>query len=126
MWKGTWLKTLKSKQKKQPGERVALIAVGVALLIAAVCGCPVYRFFGVSCPCCGVTRAWICLFQGDVSGAFHYHGLFPVLPLLAVLYIWHDKIPRKWKPAASAVMMIDGIAVGIYGILRWCGFVAMP
>lgn len=128
MWKENQLKNqkCKSENKKQPGDRVALIGVGIGLLIAAVCGCPIYRFLGICCPCCGVTRAWICLFRGDVSSAFRYHGLFPLLPLLAVLYIWHGKIPHKWEPTANAVVIIGSVAVAAYGVLRWCGFVAMP
>ena len=101
--------------------------VGAALVLFAIIGgCPVYQLFHVCCPCCGITRAWLCFFQGDLMRAFRYHGLFPLIPLVAALYLTIDVIPNKWKGAANTAMITSGIAIAIYGVLRWCGFVAMP
>lgn len=123
-----WLKIMKfrDKAKNWLGNRIPLICVVVGLLLVAIYGCMFYKVFGIYCPCCGVTRAWLCFLRGDVIGAFRYHGLFPVLPLIAVFYIWNDRVPRKLAPVVNMMLIVGGIAVTIYGFLRWCGLVAMP
>ena len=128
MCKENWVNCLKDRVKveKQPADCIALICVAIGLLIVVIFGCPFYELFGIACPCCGVTRAWLCLLRGDVVGAFRYHGLFPVLPLLVALYVLNGKIPCKWKKTSDVVLAIGAVAVVLYGILRWCGLIAMP
>ncbi|BCA85626.1 hypothetical protein EsVE80_11490 [Enterococcus saigonensis] len=49
--------------------------------------CPLKAITGFPCPMCGMTRSFIHLVQGDVSGAFYYHPLFWVIIILILLYI---------------------------------------
>src|SRR3954470_21884809 len=43
---------------------------------------------GIDCPGCGMTRAFIALLKGDLSGSLHYHpGLIPFLLTLIVLLL---------------------------------------
>ncbi len=49
--------------------------------------CPINLVFGVPCPGCGLTRAVLCIFHGDFSGAFSTHPLVFTLPVIAVLLI---------------------------------------
>ena len=52
-------------------------------------GCMVKYLFGVPCPGCGLTRAWLAVFRGDFSAAFAWHPLFwaaPVFIIWGVLY----------------------------------------
>lgn len=49
--------------------------------------CPFSFIFGVSCPGCGMTRALICVFHLDFSGAFYYHPLFPLGILLGLFFL---------------------------------------
>ncbi|MCR5352830.1 MAG: DUF2752 domain-containing protein [Clostridiales bacterium] len=42
---------------------------------------------GVSCPSCGMTRAYHCLFRFDFAGAFHYHPLFFYALVLAERFL---------------------------------------
>lgn len=44
---------------------ILLLAVLCALVLL---GCPLYRFAGFTCPCCGVTRAWLCFLTGGLCG----------------------------------------------------------
>ncbi len=45
--------------------------------------CPVYTFFGVQCPGCGVTRMIVSLFRFDFRAAFGYNQfLFVFSPLI--------------------------------------------
>lgn len=105
---------------------ITAFGAAIGVLIVCIFGCPIYEIFGVCCPCCGVTRAWLCFLRGNVAEAFRYHALFPLLPLLGILYILNDRIPRRWKPMANSVLIAVAVAAAIYSILRWCGFVAMP
>lgn len=59
------------------------------ILIAALCilflyKCPYAYLFGISCPGCGMTRAFIALVHLDLRGAFHYHPLFWLVILLGL------------------------------------------
>ena len=61
--------------------RVMLLCVsGIALMIliriAGGSGCFIKSVFGVPCPACGMTRAWMSFVRGDFAGAFMFHPLF--------------------------------------------------
>ena len=45
--------------------------------------CPLQFFFGIPCALCGLTRAFMALAKGDVAGAFYYHPLWPLAPIVA-------------------------------------------
>ena len=69
--------------------RLALLArhipvVGV-LVLACFWGCPSQRLFGISCPGCGLTRAWLSFFQGDWRSAAEYHLFFLPVPVFLFL-----------------------------------------
>ena len=116
----------KNESVKRPANWMIGFCVTAGLLLVAVYGCPIYEITGICCPCCGVTRAWLSFFQGDVAAAFRYHALFPILPLVGILYIWNAKIPHKWIPIVNVAFVVTGVAVAVYAVFRWCGLVAMP
>lgn len=98
----------------------------ILLLCLAAFGCPVYELFGVLCPCCGVTRAWVAFLHGDILRAFQYHALFPAIPAIGVLYVYgcySSKPLHKWTIIAMVGM---ALLVFVYGVLRWLGFVVIP
>ena len=41
--------------------------------------CPMRLLFGVPCPGCGMTRAFACLWRGDLDGAVMLHPFAPAL-----------------------------------------------
>lgn len=49
--------------------------------------CPFQLFFGLSCPGCGMTRSFLSLLKLDFAHAFYYHPLFPVVILVALLWL---------------------------------------
>ncbi len=57
-------------------------------------GCPIRFFTGISCAGCGMTRAWIALFQADLSAAFYYHPLFWAPALAVVLLLARPSLNR--------------------------------
>jgi hypothetical protein len=50
--------------------------------------CPIKQFTGFSCPGCGYRTALICLFHGDIKGAFEANMLWI---LWTVLMVWLAK-----------------------------------
>ncbi len=58
-------------------------------------GCPIRFATGISCPGCGMTRAYYSLLHLDFGLALHYHPLFMLVPLMVVLYLFDYSInPR--------------------------------
>lgn len=62
-----------------------LMVIIVALYFLDI-GCLFRLFFGVSCPGCGLTRAYRALINLDLKNAFYYHPLFWTIPIIIVLY----------------------------------------
>lgn len=73
------------------------LAVLGLLLLDCVWGCPIYNVFGVTCPGCGLTRAWLCFLRGDWRGALSYHLLFFPAPFFILLFAYRDALPKsRW------------------------------
>ena len=53
--------------------------------------CPLFFLFGIPCPLCGMTRAFLHLFIGQISEAFYYHPLWP-LALISLILIGLNQI----------------------------------
>ena len=64
-------------------------AVYLAFFLLGV-GCPIKFATGISCPGCGITRAFMSLAVGDFAAAFYYHPLFPLAIMLIVAFILHE------------------------------------
>lgn len=67
-----------------------LIAVGATVIIFAVMiawglPCPIKYVTGISCAGCGMTRAVLSAIRGEFSGAFYYHPLWFLMPIVAVI-----------------------------------------
>ena len=56
--------------------------------------CVFFRFFGIPSPACGMTRAYFSLMRFDIFGAFWFHPLFWMPPVICVLYFF-DKLSNK-------------------------------
>ncbi|OPA81532.1 hypothetical protein BVG16_02445 [Paenibacillus selenitireducens] len=52
------------------------------------------RVFGVPSPACGMTRAYMSLMQGDIRGAFQFHPLFWMPPLICLL-AWFRRLSDR-------------------------------
>lgn len=69
-----------------------LIFVVYPVLYLFNVGCPIRFITGVSCPGCGMTRAIVSILRLDFAGAFHYHPLFILAPVMFLLFIFEDYI----------------------------------
>lgn len=51
--------------------------------------CLIRTIFGIPCPGCGLTRAWLSVFKLDLKSAFYYHPLFWTIPIMIGLAIFY-------------------------------------
>ncbi len=87
----------------------------------------------VPCPGCGLTRATIALFRGDLLGAFALNPLAPVVcPILvavvvvvATRFLMTGRMPSKLAPFAWIVGVSLGGLVAVW-TARWFGFFGGP
>ncbi|MDF2906283.1 MAG: putative rane protein [Herbinix sp.] len=84
-----------------------LYLAGIYLFFSLVhIGCPLKFTSGISCPGCGMTRAYYSLFQLDLYQAFHYHPLFILVPLMTALYLFDFYFnPRLVKVLWTAIII---------------------
>ena len=78
-------------------------------------GCPLRFFTGVCCPGCGMTRALWYILKLDFTTAFNMHPLIFIMPVVAVIYIFREKLPKKLY---TALVVIFFSLMAITYILR--------
>jgi len=110
------------KSRRIPG--IALVCVlGISAWIAVcVAGggtvCYVKSVFGLPCPGCGMTRAWVSLFHADPVSAFRFHPLFPVPAVIGVFFLIRSRAPALWKSGyvwvPAVVLFVSVYAVRMY------------
>ena len=62
--------------------------------------CPLRFFLGIPCPFCGMTRAFLCVLEGDLAKSFYFHPLWPiVLGIFIIFPLWKFRLLHlsdKW------------------------------
>lgn len=98
-----------------------IVIFAVLLLILFVYRCPIFYFFHIPCPGCGITRAYFSAFSLDFKSAFGYHPLFfTVAP--TILYIAHRNVIKKRfsnKTEKVYFAILYGLFVAVYIIRRY-------
>ena len=84
------------------------LLLGVLLILRCRLGCPVYRIWGIPCPGCGLTRAWMAFLEGRWGEALQRHGLFLVAPGFVALYAGRDFLSERAGRAADAALYTVG------------------
>ena len=86
--------------------------------------CPLYKFTGIACPGCGLTRAFHALLHGDFTTALGFNALVPFFLLLFVYFLvsmvlvaWRGRglsanFYRPWMLWAIAVLFV------LFAVLR--------
>lgn len=91
---------------------VAVIAGFYIVLFALGITCPIKFVTGVSCPGCGMTRAWLCLLAGKPALALHYHPLVWLPPVALAVYLFRARLPR-WAVKCS-LAAAGALFCGVY------------
>ncbi|MDE6839940.1 MAG: DUF2752 domain-containing protein [Oscillospiraceae bacterium] len=83
-------------------------------------GCPIYRWSGLMCPGCGLTRAWLCFLCGDWGQAVQYHLLFLPTPVFLFLFAHRETalVPQgRWLDVTLAGY---ALMLAVYHVWRTC------
>ena len=117
---------------------LAGLLAGAALVVALrVPTCPTALFLGVPCPGCGLTRATLLLFSGDVTGALRMHPLLPLLLPAFVIPLAHvgleylrgprpgARSPWQARWVTPAAIALGVLMLGVWG-LRFAGYFGGP
>ncbi len=62
-----------------------IIAVYAVLSVLGVATCPSKVFFGIPCPGCGISRAFMSALQLDFAAAFEYNPLWILVPVVLII-----------------------------------------
>ena len=90
---------------------IAAIALLYAFLSVAGVGCPIKYLTGVSCPGCGMTRAWKSVLHLDFEAAFSYPPLW-ILPVPgALLLLFKDRLPKRLYRLLIGLIVVAFLAV---------------
>ncbi len=98
----------------------SIVAV-IIIFIVFIYKCPINYFWGVQCPGCGITRAYLSALNLDFISAFRYHPLFLTIAP-TILYIAHRNILRiklscKIEKLLFCILLVLLIALYIVRIL---------
>ena len=114
---------LLNMNKKNSQCALRTLAVCVSSVIALIVfdwHCLFKRITGLPCPGCGMTRAWFSLLKLDIEGAFYYHPLFWLAPVLVfVIALYMRKPARKLE---FVLFVISGIFIAAYIIRLFLGW----
>ena len=105
---------------KKEAPAILLIFIGVPLVFYLVgIGCPIKFLTGVSCPGCGMTRAWASVAALDFARAFAYHPLFFLGPLIPILLLAEPFMNRR---VFTVALVVIGCALVICWAIRLIAF----
>lgn len=96
---------------------LARIGIILAILVMSAVfyfsgmGCLWNYLFGINCLGCGITRAYISLLSGDIMGAFRHNFMFFSVPILFLYILFYDKLFKKKRHIAVAVLISIGFLV---------------
>lgn len=92
-----------------------LLAVGFAVGIKY--GCMWRNVFGVECPSCGLSHAWLELIKGNFSSAYRTHPMFYFPPMLLIYpCLEHPVVSRRFDAVALCVLGACYLAIYILKI----------
>lgn len=90
------------------------VAAAVVIYVLLPIKCPVKYFFHFNCPTCGMTRAMLSLFKGDIASYISYNPM--ALPfLLALLLGFHAKaLPIKRRVSEAVIITVAALTLAVY------------
>ena len=94
----------------------ALAFLAFCALVGLTVGCPIKAATGLPCPGCGLTRGCMALLRLDFAGAFHWHPLSFLVPIIFFVYIFKDnrqtqRLFDKTPVMVTAVLVLLGVYI---------------
>ena len=100
---------------------------GAILGLPSICG--FHYLFGMPCPGCGLTRAFVCCAHGHLTEAFLYHPLGPPLFAITVLFAlttpWRGSL-RPTQRHQRLFWVALAAALAVTWVVRLDGFFPLP
>lgn len=93
-----------------------VLVVGVAVVLFY--RCPVRLIFGIECPSCGMTRAFLSALRLDFKAAFSYHPLF-LLFMFETAYVVCRRFIRRFINVPDKLELVVGIISLILLLIVW-------
>ena len=90
---------------------LGIVAAIVVIMYLLEIRCFFNLLFGITCPGCGITRAYISLLRLDFAAAFEYNPMFWSVPILGVLYLFDGKL---FKYTWLNYLLTIGIFAGFF------------
>lgn len=106
---------LKSRNLLKSRHDALALVLAVILFYVSDLGCPFKFATGISCPGCGMTRAWLAFLGGQPMLALAYHPLFWSVPAIAAIVLLRSRLPRS---LFHTVLILTIIAFTVVWIVR--------
>lgn len=108
-------KLQKYRKASKLAKDIAFFLVILVFLSLSGIGCPIKSLIGISCPGCGMTRAWLAALTLRFDLALAYHPLFWLVPILFVIAYNKDRLrPRVYM----AIMCLALVALIVVWLVR--------
>lgn len=91
---------------------IVLPLLGLGFVAGLSYGCVFRNVFHIICPSCGISRGWLELFRGNISGAFSANPMFWFPPLAILLCCFKKPVFGK-----KAGLIILAILAALYLLL---------
>ena len=100
------------------------LAVALALTALAAFGCPFFRLTGLTCPGCGLTRAYIHALHGEFSVAFRYNPFFFTIPFYIFAFAHRScGFMRKCRRPTDIFLIVYTALLVLFAVARNCGII---
>ncbi len=103
-----------------------LIPLSIAAVVYLVfhiigIGCPIKFISGISCPGCGMSRAWLWALLLDFESAFYFHPLFWAVPIFPVLFILNRAGKLSHKKYDLYLIIVGALFIIVWLVRMFSG-----
>ncbi len=102
-------------KRKDLGVFLLIVLLYIAVMSITGIGCPIRWFTGISCPGCGMSRAFFSLLHLDFAGAFRYHPLiYPIILFVPYYFLGSEKTDRQKKVKKTLLILLAILAICLW------------
>ena len=100
---------------------IIIASLIIIMILSGLYVCPWRLILGLSCPTCGLTRAFISVLSFKFKDAFHYHLMWPfILLAIIILVLYEFNIIKIRKKTVYIMLYSLATACLIYYFYRLC------